>query len=671
MPIRDPKPSLRPFLILLAACLAAALPFVPWPLRAFLLVAALPLAVRSAARDPGFRSGSAPVLPPPPAWAWAALLVAAAIVRFAVFPSVHAWPLFDESLHNAFALEPEAPGSLYYGAHDLPGLFVDAMAAAYRLFGVGLGVFWAVPALLSTAAVVLAAVVSRRLLPPGGAFAFTALLAFGYWPIVAGGLSHAGSLTVPWLLLCALVLIPPRGSRLLPLRAAAGGLLAGAGAYTFTSWYPLLLWASAFLMWWHRRDRRVLLSYGAGTVLALAPAFLHFSGSRGRYLGELFLPAHFSRENLLAAFSNVFQVLGAPPVKGLAYSPVWGGFLDPVAGALALLGLLHLWTRRREAAPAFLLTALPVLTAPGWLSTTVEMYRVFPILPVLLSLCALGLAVAARGTRRRAFAIAAAMICTSSVWNAFHLGLGYRGEWGAGARGDFKGFKTAEQWRAFEALSATARAEGPGELLVELVPETFDQSLRIACVPFDARRDPRLAAGDVRWRALLTDPHLKPELERRLGPGRWVWLSRDLRRFNGGLALAVFPADPGRDAAWDRLREADRAWEAVTRVSLLGVRLDRPWPAMTAAVEATHPRVKGDRLLETFYWRKVARYRMGLRDWEGAKKALATALERGLPTASLHADLGALASLTEDPAEAARSFRKARSMEPDLTLVPE
>ncbi len=573
------------------------------------------------------------------------LLLFAIFLRFYDLTTLSQWPLTDEAKSGYYALELADHGGLrlLYDFSQLPPFFIWLQGLCFHLLGSSLHTLWLLPVLLSILSLPLSYAAARAWGSSSFAQVFTLLIGFGFWPLYVGRFSHPGGL----LLLFELGVLWALGKGMGPGAsrpwAWRTGLLTGAGFYTFTSW-PTVAVGVCGLVLWKRRTLFPLFLLGLG--LAMAPmALAWWSQGYGGYLGQVRVldPLHPTWAAIGQGASDLAAIFWKSiiPANLFAYRPFWGGYLNPILAALFFTGAA-LWMKQKgwkNSLAAVVLFGL--FYGPGFLTGGVEMYRILPLLPLVMAGAAWGLLRilegSRAGTRNWTFL---GLLVLSFCLDSHHLFRVYRDLW-TQPRGNWFASKSIERFRAFRILDQLQKERGPGWVLGELTPDLYDQSLTLAADGFNVELNDRLDRSKARWAAVLTNVHYQTYLTKKFPESRWIWLSSDVGRPDGGMVLVVIPLPCSNPGLLNRWIGADRACHAMVPL-VFDNRDYRPRGPVLTRLQALYPIFKGDPFLESCYWEKVAENHYGDRDWEAQVKALQQALQRGIPSAHLYNSLGAL-----------------------------
>lgn len=655
-----------------------------------------------------------------PDWFFPLLMIAAAFLRFIHLTTLSLWPLTDEAKSGYFAMQLATHGlgsaRLLYDFSQLPPLYIWMEGLFFRVFGVSLFSLWCFPALLSLLTVAVFYWGARAHFSKGFALILTSLMALSFWPLYSGRFSHQGSLLLLWECLVfwmAGILAKTGREKTNPTRSREAskkdfktknknleirkksrlnlfvslrgfvascrkvlylkrgfylGLLTGAGFYTFTSWpsvaVVLALWVFVF-------HRRVVLPFLGGVILVYLPlgiAWLH--NSYGGYIqhvwalktGEGWWP------QILRCFWDFSAFFWKSPVPPnlFAYKPFWGGYLNPLLGACFFLGVLVLIRQGSGPWIKFWVLAFTFFYLPGFLTGGVEMFRILPILPLLLAGAALGLS-ALLGTLRVSWrwpALGLLLLLLVGM-DSHHLFKVYRDIW-TYSQDNWFASKSLDRLRAYQVLDDLRKKEGPGLVLSELAPDLYDQSLSIATFGFNSEQNPQPGPAQPHWAALLTNVHYQPCLAKDFPEARWVRLSADMGWPDGGLTLGLIPIPCSKPEELIHLIQADRASH-----DLVPLVYDyRDYKSRQPVVEkliSLYPLFEGDPFLESCFWEKIADNAYGDRNYEAQVAALKLAIEKGCPAAHLYNDLGSLYLRRSHFKDARQAFERALHCGPNYT----
>ncbi len=610
---------------------------------------------------------------PPSAWLMALLALAAVTARFLHLTTLTYWPLEDEALNGHYALELAEHGvwKMTYDFSGMPPFYVWGLGLFFRTFGISLAALWFFPSLLSCLGVLFAWLGARRFFSRSFSLLFACLMAFSFWPLYAGRLSLEGGMILDWeclvFYLWGIFEKAPAQNR---VRAAfVLGVGSGLGFYTFPSWgvVAFLLTLAVFkgTAFPPRKEwKSFFYFFIPQTVLFLILTLVTWPQKSGHYVNVLQNPWGPGLPGLNDFFSLFW---GSPlPWDILAYRPFWGGFLNPVLGALCFWGVVAYLRPRGTPDRLKWIAVFFVLMMPGFLTGGLDSHRVIQVLPFLLAASAYGLCALLRAfpIPSRAW-VAAGVLLVSASLDYHHLFGVIRDYWSQ-PRDLWFASKSVERWRAYEILRDLSEKQGPGFVLSELVPDTFDQTLSVIDYPFNACESDKIPPGSCRWAALLANIHYQPYLQREFPEAKWIWLAPDVGRPDGGFMLGLIPLPSSRPDILNRWIAADRQVH-----DLAGAVYDNhDWKPRGPVIEALFQRFgyfKGDPFLESCFFEKIAENDYKDRLYGPQLESLRQALERGIPAAHLYNSLGSLYMRRGNLKEARDFLEKALRCQPNHT----
>lgn len=616
------------------------------------------------------------ILSPLPSWCWIAFIALALALRLFAIQTLPAWPNSDEGGIGTIGLQisQNLTSRFFYSFAQTPPLAFWLNALAVKC---GLNPFlclWLPPALFSVLTLGLGYFSVRKLTNPSFAFVFSLLLAFTFWPLYMGRHAHEGSYLplFEFLVVLGLAWFISIGGKESSLRAFFLGLTAGLGFWTFTSWASVALLMFFFGVWsfWKNADsRKHHLWFFPGLLLGCFPfLWAVWKEGYGQHLSSLtpwsgwFPWAHqvgVDWHYLTVLFWGAFD-------KESAYTPVEGGFLNPLLGAFFFLGLIQIIQRRKESWAGWTLISFPILLLPGLLSMNVEAFRIVQILLPLLFITTLGITeiLGTLSLSRRWLYLGFLILVTAS----FDL---YRmmDPWlNAESRpGDFdRPVKSVEKYRAYSILEQTWKDRGPGFILADFDPEAQnDATLSLLTRLFSNEWGTIKSLRNYKWASLFINVHYQPYLEKSLPGTDWFFLEKGVQKPDGGMVLAIIPLDrvnPDFLDPWIRLNDLMREVDAD--------RLYQPhenWDVLLSGLSQGEALIKGNPFLASVYWDKVAAFEYGKVDYAAHLAALQHAVKEGYPTAALCFELGNLYLTKGFRAEAIQAYEKAIQAPLDLT----
>ena len=615
--------------------------------------------------------------PSPPPWLWASLALAAVGLRFYRLSTLSSWPLVDEGFYGYFATlqEEKWDWQWVHGFAQLPVLYTWGLFLCFKFLGNSPFALWFFPAICSVLCVPAAWWAGRKIFGSSLGWVAGLWMALSFWPLYMGRFGTQNILMVLWEFLAlgalARCLDAPKGDpgfgRLLLLAAVTG-----IGFYIYLGW-PVVALAVVLALFfnpagpWAQRFKAALVVLACGFLVALPLGlaalgdyrgyFYHLwaAGSPGSWNTPLHLPLAYVQGLFWGCDTAVFS-----------YGPLWGGLLNPLLGALVFFGLASLLKDFRKPLHLFLLGSLLLFFLPAALTDNFEMMRLAPLLPVLAAIGVKGIAYLLGGFRPPARPVLLGFLfLTSLVLDLRHLFIVYPPT-RAGNPSTLGAYKTPEFEQAYSLLKAASSAQGPGLILLNFMPDPYDQTLFTFVYGFNAAANSRFDPSSASWAAVLANIHEQPYLKKLFPGGRWTWLSEGMGRPDGGLILEITPVTPGNRGTLMKWLAADGSLGEVTRLVMeLGVDPDQS--AMFAALDQAYPRVKGDRLLESRYWRIYALHQAAAGQPSQAVLDEEKAITLGYPMAHLENESGCLLFKQGRRAKAKEAFERALVLKPNCT----
>ncbi len=616
------------------------------------------------------------------------LLAAAVAVRFFRLTTLSAWPLFDEGVYSYAAIEmiQGAPPILFYGNSQAPPSFFWALAVLYRCFGVSLGGMWFLPALFSLIFVPLAWWAARKWYSPSASAFIAGLAALSFWPMYLGRFSVMTITLLP-LMALAFGALGAAFSKNATWRSWLSlGVVLGAGFYTHLHWLavaPVLAVTAGWVLW---KRGRISSAKAAALVvpLVLLPMPLVVAALKegfGTYLAHLWAikPSMRPLDQLDLAIRYVGSLFWGVDPEHCTYQPVWGGFLNPVLGALFLLGIAAAVRRFREGRNAWLLAAFVLWLMPGLLTKDLETFRLVPVMPVLFVLVWEGLSRLLGGDPTRNLRIVLAVAALSFALDANHLFNVYAKRWDV-PRYWTGHSKSLARARAFSLLEAKAHTQGPGLVYTRFVPGLPDPTLEVAVYEFNAVDNPAVKPYLCRWAAFLVNTNYEGALKQAYPFGRGFPLDTEGVSPDGGWTLFITPLLDGKVRqdleAWTRVhREMTPYWRDAMNY-VYGTDYARYLPALENAfgkdlpdplLTALRAEIESDALFKSDTLAARPQEGVSGKPFGRSVQALSKALQTGPPFAHLYYRLGHLHLIRGEGPEARRAFESATRCPVDRT----
>ncbi len=543
-----------------------------------------------------------------------ALMAALALfLRFYRLADFSTWPSTDEGWINAYALDlsQKWDWKLLYGFEKATPFYIWVQAGVFKILKPSLFSLWLTPAVFSLAALGMSFAAAKQFFPPRFSLLCALLMAFGFWPLLTGRIGLGGT-AFCFLELAVLALF---GKLLKEKRPAWRRILAGlwglvlvCGFYTgYLYWAGFCFLFLVFLLATPLHKKITGEEWGILALvqlILLAPlAWAFLAQGLGHYVNSLwaFNPQSQWAPGTYTPLSYITSLLWWADPSGFIYRPQWGGFLNPVAGSFFLLGLGAAFYRR-QAYWRWIFGALLFLLMPGLLSKTYEMFRIISLLPLLVLVTALGIQFFIARLSPKVWVLAG-LFCLSLGLDSYHLFGAYRQAW-ANPGPSWQHFKSLERWRAFEALRAQSREDGPGFILADFIDRNFDPSLDLATFSFNAAENPALSGTHPQWVAILFPDHLRPFLQKRFPQGRWMELAQGLPPSFENKCLGILPNRPQDQAVFSAWIRADLAFSQVARRMRYSPN-QMTYQQLREALAALQPAAGSDPLLESCFDQKM------------------------------------------------------------------
>jgi hypothetical protein len=455
------------------------------------------------------------------------------------------------------------------------------------------------------------------------------------------------------------IFIRPSSHSASRLIAFALGLVVGLGFFTGAAWPVVALSIVGAMAVSIRRkgwmDTKALLSMASPLViLAGLFFFLSYTLMSTEHMKSIFVFQagsdwfHSSKECLLK-WATLFWI--ATPF--IDYGPRWGGMLNPVLSSGFFWGILVCVRNYRQGFFQWILFSLLLLSSPGFLAKGHEIFRMVHVFPLLILVSGLGwtslFLTSDRPNRRKVVGLIL-LLSVSSALDFYHFEGPYHRLWGTPGPA-WNHLKLIQYWNAYEILKKHNEKNGPGMILSDFRPETFDQTLTVAAYSFDATYNRNIPFAEVRWAALLVHPDYKPFLSKIFPTGRWYWLEQDEM-------LGIVPVDPMNIQTLRSWYEVNQRLKSVTAHTFDMLLEESRIPIIRQILEIESS-IKPDAFLMSCLWEKVAFHRVVDKDVQGALIAFQQALKNGFPAAHFYYLQGLLLADIGKFDDARQAFQKA------------
>jgi hypothetical protein len=587
-------------------------------------------------------------------------------VRFYSSSGLSSWPTPDEGISGVFsmALMKKWDWRMFYQYSQVPPVFYWLLGIYFKVVGVSLYSLQLFPSILSVAILVFNFISAELFFSRKCAVLSTALLAFNFWFLYTGNFCMSLIVFLFWIWgsFLLLALLVKSGTSQAPLYAMFLGIFVGIGFFVSIPW--ALVAFSIGLVVWHFfmvRGKKVVF------FLFLCPLLLGFVSFNGAALHEgygnhildllIWPPGSDWRDQARIVLSYLTIPFWGEDKNIDFYGPSWGGLFNPLIGGLFLVGLIEWRPWRKKNIARWIPLIFAVNLLPGLLTKDLDMFRVLPILPLVLLTALVGFQALVSGVPDRWRGKAAVLlIVLSGGLDLYHL---------CGPSDDFlrnPEYRSIESWRAYQILQNESKNNGNGAVLSEFRLETIDQTLLVASQPLDASRNPRFAGTDPKWVGVLVNPHYRPFLQKRFPEGRWFLLSRDAGIAGNTLNLLVVPVLPRNKEVLFHWIEMDKKLHEVNYSVLMYCNLKTGLLEHSRLEEVLRSMARiqrdlnGDPFLESCFFEKVSVFFEMDHEPESAGMAIENALRRGYPAANLYNDYGVILTAQKRYQEARKAF---------------
>ncbi|HEY5037926.1 MAG TPA: hypothetical protein VIJ93_02530, partial [bacterium] len=289
---------------------------------------------------------------------WLILLFLMVFLRFFKLTTFPCWPNLDEGWNGTLAIELSHHWTwkFFYTFGQVPPLPVWSAALLFKFGFSPSFCLWFPSAVVSLLTAGMGYLAARQFFSKYFSFICGCLLAFSNWPLFIGRFCHQGIWLPLWvclsLFLCGRFLKSrsPRDQRNAIVFLGFG---VGLGSFTFTPW-PVVAAVFGLTVFWktigaNPRKPRLFLYFLATFFLTLLPfLFAVYNEGFGQHILSLSPSSSFFHwDNFIPNFTHylttfVWSSFESEP----AYTPVEGGFLNPLLGAFFFMGLVEMWRLR-------------------------------------------------------------------------------------------------------------------------------------------------------------------------------------------------------------------------------------------------------------------------------------------------------------------------------------
>lgn len=623
-------------------------------------------------------------MPKIPLGVWILLIGLAFFFRFFQLTTYSVWPNYDEGWMGYYAVQLANHWSwdFLYAKSQIPPVYIWILGLFYKFFGSSLQTLWLVPSLLSLLALPIAYRAALAFFSRSFAFLFLVLLALNYWAWYTARLSGPmpkDHLSEFLIFLCLGLFLKAIRNNNFYRNYFWMGVSVGLSYYLLAfHWFCMALFISSIVMISNPAEKqnklRHLLTYFVPILLFLAPIFWLEWTQKIFQTYYQFIGYKQMSSTYLSIFSNLPYISslfwGVNP--HVWYGPIWGGFFNPILGALFFVGFLELIEYWRQPVYFWLMAGFAIFLVPGFITKGLETFRILMVLPVALAIIAIGSIRLFYYLPNRKSWLLLLLFSGSLLLDMNHFRL-YHDEWRSISNWINNG-ESIERYRAYEILKGTASQNGPGLIFSDFLPGFCDETLSATDGDFNVCENPNMTIDDAHWTAVLANVNYRPFLEKRFGPAKAYALSSDRDLPDGGWMLLIIPLTKKNKPVFRHWMEASRSLMPFIDVNLGHHYVLSNQEYIDALLNA-YPHFRNDPFLESCFWEKTAYLYLDIQYQsvpvshinEDAFQCLQKAVTLGYPSAHLYYRLATLYKINHDEVKAKKVFLQATHCPMNLT----
>jgi hypothetical protein len=396
------------------------------------------------------------------------------------------------------------------------------------------------------------------------------------------------------------------------------------------------------------------------TIPYLIVSLIQKNGDHMKYLLTLSPGGEMNRLNsFLSNWTSLFWGCD----RQNSYGPVWGGLLNPIAGALFFIGFIGLIQTKNKGLSRWVLGSFLIFMIPGLITGSFDFFRNALVTPLLVFICALGIQSLSRHTASfwKPFALTLVLLFSSSLdmihlWKTYHLT----------ASGGNYSANEIEFSKAFQILKETNAQKGPGNLFWGFNADISDTTLDVATYSFNGAENPELFSQDTQWAAFVANANYKPFLLDQFPDAKFYWLGNDAFWNQGGLMLVLVFKDKKNGSTLEHWNEVNREFHNSTDDYFLNPLVSQEMSNYQKFLKAEQF-IKGDRFLESIFYEKLAYFQRTNSDRRLLIALIKNAVQKGYPSAHLLVTEGLLWRAEGNYPEAEKAFKKVMRSRLNLT----
>jgi hypothetical protein len=545
-------------------------------------------------------------------WLWIVLGLFLIGLRFWKLTTLFQWPAGDEAEIGMVALGLMRHWNWKFcsGFGQTPFLIQWVFCFFYEMTHSSKLALWFFPAFVSTALIPFTYLGAKQFWGNSFSVLLTILMAVGIWPMYLGRVFCPISVFL-WevvALYLLLVFLKQSEKKSGVSQAIWLGLITGLGSLTLICWVPagfvivlIMTWISI-----RRHKSRALMFFFLFMIIALLPFLIAIwngeYGSHARAMGfwngSIDIPALFTH------FLDYWMILWGTVNRPEYYCFSWGGILNPVLASLFFLGLIEIGIRFSKCYFFLFLLILTACLSSGFLSLSIETYRILAVIPFIYFAAALGLhGLLSSFSPMKAGLIAFLVILSSFVLDFYRLTDVYFHVDEQPARFETTG-RSYEKYRAGKILENMYFRYGPGLIYADLIPSADDETLSLVTYSYNCAWNPALSQASPRWAALFTNSHYQAFLSKKFPQAQWISIPAADPKNYGLHVLGLIPMTSKNESIF-------RSWQQ-TYVFCMNANLRILDYSNLSSIQSNlkdfinfYPRVPNDAFLQSFYLGKL------------------------------------------------------------------
>jgi hypothetical protein len=544
--------------------------------------------------------------------------------------------------------------NMFFNFNKVPLGLYWIMALFFRIVSPSFFSLWLFPALVSLITLVLGYGVCRIYFSKSFSFLWALGWGLSFWPLYFYRFNEPAGLLPLWecfsFLLLGVCFKKPDPSPRSSYRWLLGCSVGLGFYFAFQFWvlvaFVLILAIIFCGIFRNQRDGKKSFWFPIFLPIFLIPLPL--------VLSYFFLPANTYIKNLSIfqgefSWSQYLPVVGSnlcsffwgvsPSINYFAYKPLWGGFLNPILGSLFWIGLIEFFGHWRKLIIIWIGCSVILFLLPSFLLKNLELFRFVLVVPFLFFFTALGFQALLNSLQHKVRLMCVILVWFSSFsFDFYRLAIVYPAFWKSHLLQWDQYGKQRQCYDAFQVLDKLQKTQGPGlvlnEFTVPLEMDSREQSLNLACYPFDAYQNPKWGFEKAHWAALFVETPDIPYFHRHFPNSTWYDLGPAIYQYIPNqpysYKMVIFPVTAQNKNTLHRWANANYFLQGMIYQSLCPIstsfRRD-----ISRQMDQNYSLFQGDPFLESHYWITLAGNLQRDNNLEEAWKALQQGLKQGYP----------------------------------------